>query len=162
MDLKVFSQHIAHLPLLSIRHFCMLNSWNYLENGSSGLDILRSIFLKNWKWLTCFHVVIPYCLIKSHCNNRLSNNNKRDKGNNSLLQLRTDAYSPPYSNIYVTGEVRREIRQFSTVGDLSQQVTVGSVWDPWRALPSVSEIFEILDVCSNSLFCFGLGFLQYV
>lgn len=162
MDLKVFSQHIAHLPLLSIRHFCMLNSWNYLENGSSGLDILRSIFLKNWKWLTCFHVVIPYCLIKSHCNNRPSNNNKRDKGNNSLLQLRTDAYSPPYSNIYVTGEVRREIRQFSTVGDLSQQVTVGSVWDPWRALPSVSEIFEILDVCSNSLFCFGLGFLQYV
>lgn len=112
-------------------------------------------------------VVISYCVIKSHCNNHLSNNDpkEQEKGKSSFLQLRTGAYSPPYSNIYITGEVRRETKrqcQCSAVGDLSQQVTVGSGWDPWRALPSVSEIFKTLDVCSNSLFCLGPGFLQYV
>lgn len=112
-------------------------------------------------------VVIPHCLIKSHCNNHSSNNNpnKQDKGSNSFLQLRTDVYSLPYGKIYVTGEVRREMRrqcQCSTVRDLSQQVTVGSGWDPWRALLSVPEIFKTLDICSSSLFSLGHGFLQYV
>lgn len=107
--------------------------------------------------------VIPYCLIKSHWNNCPCNNNpnKQAKGNNTFFQLRTDLYSPPYRNIYVTGEVRRRC-QCSTVGDCSEQVTVGSWWDPQRALLSVSEIFKILDACSNSLFCLGHGFLQYV